>query len=89
MSDGATISAPAATWDTAVRAQQFQGIVVDDAAVADNAAVAVRHIFAKTNVGDDEQVGIVGLERAHGALHDSVVGVGARRDLIFFAGKTE
>ena len=47
-----------------------------------DAAVAVAHEFAEAHVGDDEQAGHARLQRADGALHDAVVGVGLRGALV-------
>ena len=60
MSLGATISAPAWARLAAVRAEQIErGIVVDFEAVAafdNHAAVAVAGVFAKADVGDEDQL---------------------------------
>ena len=42
-----------------------------------DAAVAVAHVFAEANIGDDEQLGAFGFDRADGLLHDAVIGIGA------------
>ena len=59
MSLGATMSAPAAAWESAVFTSKFDRLVVQDmkmiAVDARHAAVAVAHVFAETNVGDDDQ----------------------------------
>ena len=63
--------------------EQFQRRVVQDALALHDAAVAVRHIFAQADVGEDEQVRVVALEGADGALHDAVVGIRAGRLFVF------
>lgn len=58
--------------------QQFQGGVVEHrAAGGQDAAVAVAHVFAQADVGDDVERGPAMLEAAHGFLYDTVLGIGA------------
>ena len=64
--------------------EQLEGDVVDDLAVLHHAAVAVVHVLAEADVGDDHEVGELVLDGAHGHLHDAlgVVGAGRRRVLV-------
>jgi hypothetical protein len=54
MSLGATMSAPASAWLAAVR-EQFQRRIVQNFSACDDAAMAVLHVFAQADVGDDQQ----------------------------------
>ena len=56
MSDGATMSAPAAACDSAACDQLLDRDVVDDLVALDDAAVAVRRVLAQAHVGDDHQI---------------------------------
>ena len=57
ISEGATISAPACAWLTAVFASKGRGLVIQDGTVgAQHAAMAMGHIFAKTDIGDYKAV---------------------------------
>ena len=67
MSDGATMSAPAAACDSAARDELLDGRVVGDLLVDEDAAVAVRRVLAQADVGDDQQVRDLALDRAHRA----------------------
>ena len=58
-------------------------------AVGNDAAVAVRSVFAQAQVGDDDKVGPVLFNHAGGALHDAVPGVGAGAQRILFGGNAE
>ena len=84
MADGAGRSAPACTWDRAVRARELQGGVVVHAAVVDDAAVAVVGVLAHADVGGYQHAGVVALDGAHRLLHDAlgVVTLGAERVLL-------
>ena len=86
MSDGATISAPAAACDSADARQLFDRRVVDDLPVDEDAAVAVRRVLAEADVGDDEQIRHVLLERADGGLHRRFRIVGADPIVSFASG---
>ena len=58
--------------------QQGQGGVVEYRAVGhEHAAVAVAHVFAETDVGDDQQLGPALFEQAHGLLHNAVFSIGS------------
>ena len=57
MSDGATMCAPASACETRRLHQPFDRRVVEDALAVEQAAVAVRRVFAEADVGDDEQTG--------------------------------
>ena len=48
-------------------------VVVDDAVGAQHAAVAVARVLAQAEVGDHQQVGVVGLDRARGELDHALV----------------
>ena len=52
----------------------------------DLAAVAVAGVFAVADVGDQQQFGQGALHRAHGPLHDAVLGVGSEADSSFVSG---
>ena len=54
-----------------------------------HAAMSVAHVFAKTDIGDDDQVRTFFLDRAHRLLHDTVFRVSPARLLIFFFWNTE
>ena len=58
--------------------EELDGGVVDDFAVDEQAAVAVRGVLAQAHVGDDEQVRHFLLERAHRGLHRRVAIPGRR-----------
>src|SRR5947207_2201631 len=51
---------------------------------ARDAAVAMAHVFAQTNIRDYDQLGTTGFDCADRLLHDAVFGVGRRRLLVFF-----
>jgi hypothetical protein len=53
------------------------------------AAVAVFHVFAEADVGDDEEVGQFLFEQAHGLLDNAVDGVGAGGFGVFFVGNAK
>ena len=58
--------------------QQGQGGIVEHhAAGGQHAAMAVAHVFAQADVGDDVEVWPAVLETAHGFLHDAVFGIRA------------
>jgi hypothetical protein len=83
MSDGATMSAPARAWETAVAASHSSVASLSTSPSDHLAAVAVAGVLAVADVGDDDQGRAARrLMRAHGALHDAVVG-GKRRTLAF------
>ena len=60
MSLGATISAPAAAWLTAVLGQQFDGSVVQHVVMisffGDEATMSVGGVFAEANICDHDQI---------------------------------
>src|SRR6185312_11471673 len=56
---------------------------------ADNAAVAVFHVFAEADVGDDEQFGQFLFEQADGLLGDAVGGISAGGFGVFFVRNAE
>ena len=53
----------------------LDGDVVEDLVALDDAAVAVRGVFAEADVGHHEQVAHLALERAHRGLHRRI-GIG-------------
>ncbi len=61
--------------------EEFERGVVQDADAAfvalDDAAMAVRHVFAQADVGDDQQFRQFLFEQAHGLLDDAVGGISA------------
>ena len=83
------MSAPALAWDSAARGQPFERCVVIHVAVHDLAAMAVAGVLAIANIGDDQQFGHGFFDRTHGALHDSVVVVCARRLFVLRLGQPE
>jgi len=56
---------------------------------AGHAAMAVAHVFAKTNVGDRDDFGTFLLNGAQRFLDDAVFGVGAARLFVFFFGNSK
>ena len=87
------MSAPAWTWLAAARASSFKrGIVQNPGAglvAAHDAAMAVLHVFAQADIGDDEQLGQLLLQQPHGLLDDAVGGVGAGGFGVFAVGNAE
>ena len=74
MSLGATTSAPARAWLTAVRASSSSEASLSTVPSSpQQAAVAVARVLAEAHVGDDEQVGVRVLDRARGELDDALV----------------
>ena len=61
--------------------EQFHALVIQDmemvAVDPRDSAMAVAHVFAETDIGDDEQIGAFGLDRTNRLLHDAILGVGA------------
>ena len=51
--------------------------------------MSVTHIFAKTNVGDRDELGTFFLDRAQGFLDHAIFRVGAARLLVFLVGNSE
>src|SRR4051812_11044546 len=49
-----------------------------------NTAMAVAHVFAQTNVGDDHEFGALSFDGAHSLLNDAVVIVSGGGALILF-----
>ena len=82
MSLGATTSAPASTWLTAVRASSSSVSSFDDLAVAQHAAVAVARVLAEADVRDQGQAGSLRPKRTQRTLDDPVVVPGARALLV-------
>ena len=70
--------------------QQGQRGIIEHRAVGhQHAAVAVAHVFAEADVGDDDELGPALLEAAHGLLHNAVLGVGRAGFFIFFSRNAE
>ena len=90
MSDGATMSAPARAWLTAVRASSSSvASLSTDAVVAQHPAVAVLGVLAQADVGHHEQVGPRALDRARGELHRALGVPGAGALLVLLGGYPE
>ena len=89
MSLGATTSAPASTWLTAVRASRSSVSSFVDLAVVQHAAVAVARVLAEADVGDQRQSRHLGPHGAECALHDAVGVPGARALLVLLLGDAE
>ena len=89
MSEGATMSAPAAACDSAARASCSTVGSLSDLLADQDAAVAVRRVLAQADVGDDQQAGHLALERADGRLHGRFGIVGARADRVLFVRQAE
>ena len=65
------------------------GHVVENLVALDDAAVAVRGVFAEADVGDDDQMRHLALDRADGALHRRVGVGGFRAGRILAVGQAE
>ena len=73
MSLGATMSAPARACDTASRASSSSVASLSTSPFAKHAAVAVLGVLAQADVGDDDELRQLALERAHRLLHRPLV----------------
>lgn len=51
--------------------------------------MTVAHVFAKTDIGDDEERWQFLFQQTHGLLHDAVASVSAGGFVIFFTGNTK
>ena len=89
MSLGATTSAPASTWLTAVRASSSSVSSFATSPSSSDAAVPVARVLAEADVGEQRQAGHLGPQRAQRALHDAVVVPGARALLVLLLGDAE
>ena len=90
MSLGATASAPARAWETAVRASSSSDASLSTRALSRQAtAVAVVGVLAEADVGEDEQLGVRGLDRARGELDRAVVVPGAGAVGVLLGGDAE
>ena len=69
--------------------EQLEREVVVDLAVADDAAVPMRGVFAQAHVGDHEEIRVGLLQRADGELDDPLRVVGARAGLVLLARDAE
>ncbi len=56
--------------DRGLGEQLERDVVVDLTVIPDHAAVTVRHVLAKADIGDHREVGLSPLEGAHRELHD-------------------
>ena len=89
MSDGATMSAPAAACDTAARTSCSTVGSFAISSSIDDAAVAVVGVLAQADVGDDEHVRHLALDRADRRLHRRLRIVGRRADVVLVIGQAE
>src|SRR5207244_6489082 len=69
--------------------QLLDGGIVGDVVTFQNAAVAVRGVFAQAHIGDDDGVGSIALDGANRRLNRRIVVVGGRSDVIFVRGDAE
>ena len=53
------------------------------------AAMPVAHVFAKTDIGHNDQLGAFGLDRTDGLLHDAIFSICAGSGFILFGGNAE
>jgi hypothetical protein len=70
-------------------AQQLQRHVVEDLAVLHDATMTVIHVLAETDIGDDDEIGKLVLDRPHGHLDDALGIVGAGGGGVFVRGDAE
>ena len=67
--------------------EQFDGFIIEHMKVfaidARHAAMPMAHVFAKTDVGDDNQIATARGDRADRLLHDAVLVVGGACALVF------
>src|SRR5256714_6675025 len=68
---------------------EFKRLVVQDLALAHDAAVAVRGVLAQARVCDDDHFWRCSPHGAYGLLHDAARGVRARRSLVLRFGQAE
>ena len=66
--------------------EQLERLVVGDLSVPDHAAVAVRRVLAEADVGDQDELRLLGTERPQRTLHDPVHIPGARPSSSFSSG---
>ena len=69
--------------------EQLERLVVRDLAVPDHAAVAVRGVLAQADVGDEDELRMLGAERPQRALHDPVLDPRARAFVVLLVGDAE
>ncbi len=73
--------------------EQLDALVVQDVEMVavdpSYAAVAVAHVFAQADIGDDEELGTFGLDCADRMLHDAIFGVSAGGGFILFVRDAE
>jgi hypothetical protein len=70
-------------------AQQLEGHVVVNLAVADNPAVAVRGVLAEADIGDHDDLGVGLLQRPDRHLDHALVVVGLAGGLVLRRGDPE
>ena len=87
------MSAPAAACESAVLREKLDRFIVQDmemfAIHFRHAAMSVAHVFAETNIGDDDQLRAFRFDGADRFLNHSVFVVGRARSLILGRGNTE
>ena len=54
-----------------------------------DAAMAVAHVFAQTNICHHDKVGTLRFDRSHGFLNDAILGVRTAGFLVLFARNSE
>ena len=69
--------------------EQLERLVVRDLAVADHAAVAVRGVLAEADVGDEDELRVLGAHRPQRPLDDPVLVPGARALVVLLLGHAE
>ncbi len=90
MSLGQTTSAPASTWETAVRTISSSDASLSTSPSAPHdPAVAVRGVLAETDVGEQQELGEPGPQRPQRLLHDPVLDPGARALVVLRRGDAE
>ena len=89
MSLGATRSAPASAWLRAVRASNGSVAVIvhpPPLFLADDAAMAVAHVFAQADIGQHQQLRQILFQQPNRLLDDAVAGISARGLFILRSG---
>ena len=69
--------------------QQFQRRVVQNFSTRHDAAMAMHHVFAQADVGDDQQRRQFLFQQPDGLLHDAVLRISARGLPVLLAGDAE
>ena len=83
------MSAPAFAWETAVSARTSRVASLSTSPLLEHPAVAVAHVLAEADIGDDENVGHLLLDPPDRPLDDAVVGHRPGGDLILLLGDPE